>query len=430
MLRIPLARLSILLLLSVAACTPRTPPAVSGEQTHDVASPDAPSLERRTHLANLGALRWHQDGRRGKGVKLAVLDSGFRDYRQFLGKGMPARVKTQSFRRDQNLEARDSQHGILCAEVLHSIAPDAEIVLINWEPDNPQSFLDAVRWAKADGVKVLSCSLIMPSWSDGEGGGEVHRALAEIMSDGMLFFASAGNTAQRHWCGVYAPDASGWHQWRDEATVNTLTPWGKERVAVEFYGPTQGAFELSIHHGASHELIGKSILRVDGTKTCGRMVVRFEPEVGATYQVKVRCLESSRQARRESFHLVALGAGLEFATNRGSIPFPGDGATVQAVGAVDGEGRRLYYSSCGPNSTLPKPDFVAAVPFPSVCRDRPFTGTSAAAPQAAGLAALVWSSRPQASTSEVLRSMRAAAVDLGPMGHDHETGFGLIRLPR
>ncbi|MSQ93238.1 MAG: hypothetical protein EXR98_01635 [Gemmataceae bacterium] len=416
-----------LLLFLVPACAPKAPPAVSVEQAATEAL-EAPALERKAHLANLGVLHWHQDGRRGDGVKIAVLDSGFRDYRKFLGKGLPKSVKTRSFRADRNLEARDSQHGILCAEVLHALAPDAEILLVNWEPDSPQAFLDAVRWATEQGAKVLSCSLIMPSWSDGEGGGEVHRGLAPLLKDA-LFFASAGNTAQRHWCGLYAPDDSGWHRWRDEEANNTLTPWGKERVAVEFYGPTHSVFELSIHERASGEVIGRSILQVDATKQVGRAVVRFEPDPGATYQVNVRCVDAP-VTKMEAFHLVVLGGSLEHTTSRGSIPFPGDGADVQAVGAVDAEGRRIYYSSCGPNSRLPKPDFVATVPFPSLCRERPFTGTSAAAPQAAGLAALHWSNRPTWTPYQVTRALREAALDLGPRGHDHEMGYGLIGLPR
>jgi subtilisin family serine protease len=426
--RIALFPLFCLVLLG-PACAPRTPSTVSVEQTHDSAAPEAPTLERRQHLASLGALKWHADGKRGRGVKVAVLDSGFRNYRQFLGKGLPAQVKTRSFRKDQNLEARDSQHGILCAEVLHAIAPDAEMLLVNWDPDSPQAFLDAIRWATAEGATVLTCSLIMPSWSDGEGGGEVHRALAQILGDRVLFFASAGNTAQRHWCGNYTPAQAGWHQWRDGVVENELKPWGGERVAVELYGPTQGAFELAIHHSDTGDLLGKSVLRVDSTKTCGRAVVRFEPEKGKTYQIRVRSLDGAN-ARTEAFHLVALGAALEIGTTRGSIPFPGDGAEVLAIGAVDLEGRRASYSSCGPNSRAPKPDFVATVPFPSMCRQRAFTGTSAAAPQAAALAAILWSSRPLATGPEIVQALRDEACDLGPAGHDHETGFGLIRLPR
>ena len=433
MTHIPLARflwLGLFLLLS--ACSPASdnrPASGSSEQTQD--SPDrfeAPALERKLHLTNLGALQSHQNGQRGQGVKIAVLDSGFRDYRQFLGKALPAKVKVRSFRNDRNLEARDSQHGILCGEVLHALAPDAELLFVNWEPDSPQAFIDAVRWAKAEGAKVMSCSLIMPSWSDGEGGGEVHRGLAPILRD-VLFFASAGNTAQRHWCGMFTPNDAGWHQWQDESAENTLTPWGKERVAVEFYGPTHSSFEVSIWHRASGRLVGRSLLQTDATKKAGRAVVRFEPTAGAAYQVKVRCVDSPIP-KREAFHLVVLGGSLEHATSRGSIPFPGDGAQVTAVGAVDGKNERLYYSSCGPNSRLPKPDFVATVPFPSLCRERPFAGTSAAAPQAAGLAARLWSSHADWSAAQVTQALREAAVDLGPPGHDWETGYGLIRLPK
>lgn len=420
-------------LLALPACAPRTPPTVSIEQTtHDASAADAP--ERAEHLAKLGIDRWHHDGLRGQKIKIAILDSGFRDYRQFLGKGLPRSVRTRSFRKDQNLEARDSQHGILCAEVLHALAPDAELLLVNWEPDDPHAFLDAVRWAKSQGGQILSCSLIMPSWSDGEGGGEVQRALGQILGAGktprdLLFFASAGNTAQRHWCGHFTPDAAGWHQWRDQTSANTLTPWGSERVAVEFYGPTRSAFEVQVIDAANGQAIGKSQLQVDATRTVGRAVVRFEPAPGAAYQVKVRCLDS-RVSEAETFHLVVLGGSLEQTTSRGSIPFPGDGAHVLAVGAVDAGGHRLGYSSCGPNSRLPKPDLVATVPFPSLCRARPFAGTSAAAPQAAGLAALIWSQHPDWLPEQVAQALRGAALDLGPPGHDHETGYGLIRLPK
>ncbi len=420
------------LLLLPMACAPTASPAGADDQAAQEhltpARLEAPGVERKLHLANLGIDAWHQKNFRGQGVKIAILDSGFRDYRQFLGNGLPASVRTRSFRKDRNLEARDSQHGILCGETIHALAPDAEILLVNWEPDSPQAFLDAVRWAKEQGATILSCSLIMPGWSDGEGGGEVHRGLTPLL-DGMLFFASAGNTAQRHWCGLFSPNDAGSHQWRDDAVDNTLMPTGNDRVAVELYGPTQSAFELSICSSATGEVIGRSVLETDSTGRAGRAVVRFEPAALATYQVKVRCVGAPVR-KLEAFHLVVLGGSLDCATSRGSIPFPGDGARVLAVGAVDTKNQRVAYSSCGPNSRLPKPDFVATVPFPSLCRKTPFAGTSASAPQAAGLAAVLWSSEPGWTADQVSAALRESAIDLGPPGHDHETGYGLIRLPK
>src|SRR6266496_3008169 len=123
------------------------------------------------HLLRLGIPSWHDYAYRGQGMKVAILDSGFRGYRSFLGKELPAKVQARSFRRDGNLEARSSQHGILCADVVHTLAPDADLLFANWEPNQPATFLEAVRWARTQGAQVISCSCIMPDWSDGEGGG-------------------------------------------------------------------------------------------------------------------------------------------------------------------------------------------------------------------------------------------------------------------
>ena len=420
---VPLA----LLLLGVGdnpASTPTVVPAAPA------AADDAVVRDRAEHLAALGVERWQRLGYRGQGCKIAVLDSGFRDYRDFLGKGLPPHVGVKSFRKDGNLEARDSQHGILCGEVLHALAPQAQLLFANWEPDNPNSFLEAVHWAKSEGARIVCCSLIMPNWSDGEGGGPVHAALAQGVGPGqgprdLLFFACAGNTAQRHWAGSLRPNAQGFHEWAPGRIYNEIQPWGPERVAVELYGPIQAACELQVFDQTTGDLVGKASFQSDAPGGWGQAVVRFEPKPNRDYKVRLRCDGKSKG----KFHLVTLGAGLEETTSEGSIPFPGDGACVQAVGAVDRTGKRLSYSSCGPNSRTPKPDFVGLVPFPSFCRQRPFAGTSAAAPQAAALAALCWSRYPHWTPQQVRGALQQAALDLHQPGHDWETGYGLIRLP-
>jgi subtilisin family serine protease len=395
----------------------------------------APAWLRQQHLARLGVERWHAAGYRGQGIKIAILDSGFRGYRQFLGKALPARVTVRSFRVDGNLEARDSQHGILCAEVLHALAPQAELLLANWEPDQPESFLAAARWARAQGARIISCSLIMPSWSDGEGRGAVNDGLAEILGSGeapgdLLGFVSAGNTAHRHWCGPFEPDAAGFHQWRAEMRGNVIIPWETDRVSVELYGHGATRYELHVRDLTTGKPMGRSTIRRQrgpGDVSC--VLVRFLPQPRHKYEVRVRARPGAGPAENTPFHLVVLGGALSYTTKQGSIPCPADGRGVHAVGAVDGEGNRQHYSSCGPNSPLPKPDFVAEVPFPSLWRDRPFAGTSAAAPQAAGLAALLWSRHPRWTGKQVSAALRAAAVDLGPPGHDAETGYGRLALP-
>jgi subtilisin family serine protease len=419
---VPGSTLALALLLALPWPLLRGAGADSSPDT--VAPVPYPTIQREKHLANLGVTAWYAAGSRGQGVKVAVLDSGFRGYRAFLGKALPAKVTARSFRSDGDLEAKDSQHGILCGEVVHAVAPDAELLLANWEPDRPDQFLDAVRWAREQGARVISCSVVMPTWSDGEGGGPVHEALTKLLGREALCFASAGNTAQRHWSGAFRDAGDGWHEWAPGRKDNPMQPWGGEPVSVELCWPRGADYELAVWDATTGAEVGRSAPRRGVERTWA--VVRVSPEPRHSYRVRVGRADGPATGR---FHLVALCGGLELATARGSIPFPGDGPEVIAVGAVGSDGERAAYSSCGPNSRQPKPDLVAVVPFPSLARPRPFAGTSAAAPQAAALAAVLWSRRPEWGAARVRETLVKSARDLLTPGHDCETGYGLIALP-
>jgi hypothetical protein len=379
---------------------------------------------RVPELERLNVPGWHQRHARGQGLRVAVLDSGFRGYRQHLGTALPERVTVRSFRADGNLEAKDSQHGILCAEIIHQIAPDAELLLANWEPDQPERFLDALAWCREHGAQVVSCSMIMPSWGDGSGGGPIHQRLSQVLTTPtpMLFCASAGNTALRHWTGGCTSGADGWHEWQVGSTSNPLKPYVTDRVAVDVYWADTGAeFALDVLDTTTQQRAGTAIVGPGGATT---RVVRFVPTPGHEYAVRVR----QTRGTATTFHVMVLGATLEHATATGSVPFPADNAQVLAIGAVSADGVRATYSSCG-GPTTGKPDFVAPVPFASRWRAQPFSGTSAAAPQAAGLVAVYWSAHPNASAAQVRSALTHAARDLGPRGHDTETGHGWLRLP-
>lgn len=383
------------------------------------ASPFAPAFAR------LGVDRWHAAGFRGKGRKIAILDTGFRGYQDYLGRILPRSVGARSFRTDGELEGRDSRHGILCGEIAHAIAPEAELLFVNWQPDSPRSFIDAITWAKRQGAHVISCSVIMPCWSDGEGGGPTHEAIRQLAGDGKhpgdpILVACAGNVAERHWSGAYADAGSGWHRWSEKSAVNWLTAWGDELVSVELCHRPESCYLLQVLT-AEGLLVGQAVNRIDDSDRA--VVVRFPAQPNKKYQVRVRLTYGPPTP----FHLTVLGGWLEHHKAAGSIPFPGDGAEWLTVGAWENN-QRATYSSCGPNSAAPKPDLVAAVPFPSRWRAQPFGGTSAAAPQAAALAALYGSRYPGLTPADVRAALCTLAADVLAPGHDLETGYGRLRL--
>ncbi len=105
-------------------------------------------------LQNFGAGSWQAGGITGKGVKVGIVDAGFSGYADLLGSTLPARVVTKSL----GSSFYSSRHGTACAEIVHALAPDATLYLVNID-DIEVDFIYAVRWLQAQGVKVISSSI-------------------------------------------------------------------------------------------------------------------------------------------------------------------------------------------------------------------------------------------------------------------------------
>ena len=56
----------------------------------------------------------------------------------------------------------------------------------------------------------------------------------------------------------------------------------------------------------------------------------------------------------------------------------------------------------------------------------PFYGTSAAAPNAAAIAALVKSARPTYTNAQILTALKATALDIRAVGVDRDSGSGIV----
>lgn len=108
-------------------------------------TPDVQASNREM-LRACGLDRLHQLGSRGQGVRVAVLDSDFRGYQQFVGTQLPRAVRlvdlTAERRSDLTPEPIPGEpgtigHGTQCALALALAAPEADLTLIRIDPAAP-----------------------------------------------------------------------------------------------------------------------------------------------------------------------------------------------------------------------------------------------------------------------------------------------------
>ena len=140
---------------------------------------------------------WQNAGYTGSGVKVGIIDEGYTGYTALLGTELPSSVVVQSFS-TYGIEGLTS-HGVACAEIVHDVAPDAQLYLTNI--DDEIDFANAVDWLIAQNVDIISCSLGWSVGGPGDGTGSIDDKVADAGTAGILWVNSAGNYAQGHWTG-------------------------------------------------------------------------------------------------------------------------------------------------------------------------------------------------------------------------------------
>ena len=136
-------------------------------------------------------------------------------------------------------------------------------------------------------------------------------------------------------------------------------------------------------------------------------------------------------------------AAVAWNSARGAIrAFPGGALNPTEPFSSDGP-RRMFYKADGtpivPGNflfgtnggiVLVKPDISAAdgvtVRTPGFS---PFFGTSAAAPHAAAVAAIVKSARPSATGADIFNALTSTALDIRAVGIDRDSGYGIVMAP-
>lgn len=383
----------------------------------------------------MGADKWQAKGFRGKGVKIGVIDGGFKFYEEFLGTTLPANLDI----RDEDKEAgeagviEETVHGTAVLEILYSLAPEAEFYPVAADlSDNEIS--TALDFLVSKGVNIVSMS-VGGHGSAGDGTDALNRKIDSLRQKGILFFISSGNEGDAHYAGYFDPDTQGFHQWLPGVTRMAVgnpgsVPYDSRIILNWEQWTSKPRTDLDLF---LEDKDGKPVASSSNDQRTRdpREIVPFTAKAGTNYYIKVRLKPNTAQPTKPfRLHIFTHDLPVQFATPVLAVANPADSKGAFAVGAVQWDKDNIaYYSSQGPlpNGVF-KPELSAPAGVSSRAYEqegeRYFDGTSAACPEAAGLAAILKSANLKLSPDDLAKLIMQSVKDLGNPGPDTAYGFG------
>ena len=383
------------------------------------------------------ATAWHAKGFTGKGVKVAVIDGGFQGLAERQAEGeLPANVVSQDFCGGHFATATD--HGTAVAEIVHEMAPDAQLYLVC--VDTEVDLAAAEAYAKGQGIHVINHSMGWQGPFRNDGSGPVGAIVAAARAHGIVWVNSAGNEAQTHWSGTYSA-AGSLHAWSPNGDLGNTFVWPNGEVICGFlkwdeWPAGVSDFDLGLLLSGANVLLASSEGEQTGTESPYEELC-VEQSSGADLTV-FWAIRGYRVSTSPRLDLESWSPPLEYQTAAGSIAAPASSPAAFAVGALCWQSRQLEpYSSQGPTiDGRVKPDIAGHDSVPSATYG-PFTscpsafaGTSASSPEVAGAAALVKQAYPTFGPDQVKQLLMRGARDLGAPGLDSVYGAGELQLPK
>jgi len=379
-----------------------------------------------------GASKWQAPEvrytRRSQPVKIAILDLGFKGYQNLLGIELPSEVTAKSFRDDGDISAGE-EHGTACAEIVHDMAPDAKLYLVNF--DLFDEFEDAVDWLISEKVDIISFSIGYYNAGAGDGTGPVNDVVNKAVSAGITWVVAAGNEAVSHWRGQWSDyDNDRWLNFKLSDETNEFFAYAGDYVYVlmnwdDWYDSDQD-YDLYIFDD-NRRIVVASTNEQNGDDWPEESIEFTAPFTG-NYHVAVYRYATTKSNKIELFFSKNYP---EYYTPASSLTIPADNPKAITAGATYwGDDSLEYFSSRGPTKSGDiKPDFASPDGVSTASYgERSFFGTSAATPHVAGAIGLLMDKIEIFNKEQIIQIIQSRAIDYGPEGKDNLYGIGRLYL--
>jgi len=411
--------------------------------------PAATSQGKSVHRADV----WNAGGFTGVGVKVGIIDTGFKGFSSLLGNELPSTAVARCYVAMgihtptlSDCEAGDDKHGTAVAEAMTDIAPGITLYIAN--PQTPGDLQDAASWMVSQGVRVINHSV---GWRwDGPGDGTPPpstssplMAVNAAVDGGALWVNAAGNDAESTWRGAfYDPNLDNLLNFTDtDQTINVYLKGGKEFIAQLRWDDSWSAasrdLDLFLQQDAVVRVASSADVQDGSVGRIPRETIIFTPPGDGWYFIAIARRSGTLPSwvQVQAFTPLCRPGCWQYATAAGSIANPAESANpgMLAVGAARWNTTDTieYFSSQGPTTdNRVKPDIVGADRGDSVTYGTgAFAGTSQAAPHVAGLAALVLQRYPSYTPAQVATYLKNNASPRGSSVPNNTWGFGFAQLP-
>ena len=381
-----------------------------------------------------------------------------------------------------------TDEGRAMLQIVHDVAPGSSLAFAT-AIGGQAMFANNIIALKNNGAKVIVDDVVYltePFFQDGI----IAQAVDQVVAGGVAYFSSAGNAARQSYESVFRPGnffadgAKGSalgaphffggtaHNFKSsgskdhfqkitipgQTTVIFIFQWDSPFFSVSGSPGTQNDVDIYILNSAATQVLAGSVSNNIGGDAVE--VIGLQNNGTRPLTVNVMIVNHSG-ANPGLIKYIYFGSATinEYSTNSSAIFGHANAAGAEAVGAAAYFNTPTFglsppvlesYSSSGPTPILfdlagnptfdPRafkpeivaPDcanttfFVSGVDlepdgFPNFC------GTSAAAPHAAGVAALLLDLKPNLTPGQIYEILEDTAIDIGASGFDNDSGFGLIQ---
>ncbi|HEV7402244.1 MAG TPA: S8 family serine peptidase, partial [Chthoniobacteraceae bacterium] len=361
----------------------------------------------------------------------------------------------------------ETGEGTAMLEIVHDLAPGAELFFAT-AYHSEASFAQNILNLRAAGCDIIIDDVGYFDESPFQNG-PVAEAVEQVSADGALVFSAAGNEGNKDrgtsgtWEGDFADGGATTAPISKAGRLHSFGGLSYNVVTATGFGET---LFWTDPLGASNNDYDLYVLSSDGTS-----IVAFSNTTQNGSQDPVEVIAQSQQPISAGMRLIVVKAAsaaprfLQVSTLRGTLTTSTNGKvaghaacpsvlSVAAVSASAGTAfttanrvetfssdgpRRFFYNTDGTPITpgnlsatggrvLQKPDIAAADRVAtSVPGFSSFAGTSAAAPHAGAIAALLKSQNLKMTSQELRAALIANAIDIEGPGVDRDTGYGIVR---